>query len=84
MRKSIRARVENLEQALVKCGYRQDCGNPSSFRKGRLHVLIHPRNKKIVIHIHRNSSVHRVFPARKTGKDLKIEFKNIMKRLRGS
>ena len=84
MRKNIRARVEDLEQALIKCGYRQNYGNPDSFRKGKLHVLINPKNGKITVHIHRNSSVHHILPARKTGKDLKIEFKRIMKKLRGS
>lgn len=84
MRKDVRARVEALEQTLIKCGYRQDYGNPDSFRKGRFHVIIRPRKNKIVVHLHKNSSVHSVLPARKTGKDLKTEFKNIMKKLRGS
>ena len=83
MRKEFRARIEVVEEALKVLGYRR-CGHPSGYyrtdwRKGRNHVKINERKPgSIVIHMHRDPRFH-LGRSRTKGKDLEVEFKQIIR-----
>jgi len=82
LRKEIQVRLlDNLIDALTRCGYKQDRRRKYSFRKGKFHFILRFYRDKVVIHLHKNSKFH-ITPARLAGKDLEAEFNKVMAELR--
>ena len=81
MRKDLRGyNIFTLEDALEECGY-QRLGYPSSFgnhwKRGGYHIILREDRRGVIFHIHCDGPYH-IGPARKTGTDLKKEFRKII------
>ena len=83
MRKTFQIDFQRFQATLLSLGYK--CVRENNYRRGDFHIITHPKNNRVEIHIHVDKKEawapnfrHR---SRKTGKDIEQELRNITRRL---
>jgi len=84
LRKTVLVNFQRLHDTLLSLGYRS-IYRENHYRKERFHVIVHPKNGRVELHIH----VDKLEPwspsfrhhSRRTGEDINREYHNIVRAL---
>ena len=81
MRKDLQVELPILIEAIKKLGYRK-MGRHLEFRRGKYHIILDPKKKRVTLYLHVDIPVHATplityHKARKQGKDIEQEYRRL-------